>query len=399
MSDNADYFIEMECCQIVKHGQNACGDAFDLLRLDDENRAIAVLSDGLGSGIKASVLATMTVRMAMRFLRTDMDLLQSVENIMDALPVDSVRRISYATFSMIDLQVDGKTRLVEMGNPQYIHLRGTAEIAAKEHSQMISPRWPDRPVECYELDLRPGDRIICCSDGVTQSGLENRSFKFGWRRDGELAFIRELVQANPTISAYDLAHAVAHRALAVDSNVNKDDISCMVVYLRRPRVLRILTGPPYHKSNDATYARLAAPGTGADSVIVCGGTSANIIQRELGVRIQIDLKKIREAGDLPPPGNIPGIGIATEGILTLSRVRRALEEGDLDGNPLPMAAQNIIDRMKTADRIEFCVGTKINDAHQDPNLPAELDLRRNVIHRMADLLKEKYRKQTILRWF
>lgn len=399
MNPRADYFIEMECAQITKHGQNACGDAYDLLRLDDENRAIAVLSDGLGSGIKASVLATMTVRMAMRFLRTDMDLLKSVETIMDALPVDSVRRISYATFSMVDLQVDGTTRLVEMGNPRYIHLRGTADVAARVHTQMVSQRWPDRPVECYEMNIEPGDRLICCSDGVTQSGLENRAFKFGWRREGELSFIQELVAANPTISAYDLAHAVANRALAVDSNVNKDDISCLVVYLRRPRVLRILTGPPYHQSNDAPYARLAAPDTGADAVIVCGGTSANIIQRELGVRVEIDLRKIREAGDLPPPGTIPGIGIATEGILTLSRVRRALEEGVEDLQTLPLAARVIIEKIHTADRIEFYVGTKVNEAHQDPNLPAELDLRRNVIHRIADLLTEKYRKQTLLRWF
>ena len=164
-------------------------------------------------------------------------------------------------------------------------------------------------------------------------------------------------------------------------------------------MLRILTGPPYHQSNDAPYARLAAPDTGADAVIVCGGTSANIIQRELGVRVEIDLRKIREAGDLPPPGTIPGIGIATEGILTLSRVRRALEEGVEDLQTLPLAARVIIEKIHTADRIEFYVGTKVNEAHQDPNLPAELDLRRNVIHRIADLLTEKYRKQTLLRWF
>ena len=109
--------------------------------------------------------------------------------------------------------------------------------------------------------------------------------------------------------------------------------------------------------------------------------------------------KIREAGDLPPPGTIPGIGIATEGILTLSRVRRALEEGVEDLQTLPLAARVIIEKIHTADRIEFYVGTKVNEAHQDPNLPAELDLRRNVIHRIADLLTEKYRKQTLLRWF
>ena len=46
-------FVEMECCQLTKDGQAACGDDFQWLRLENENRNIAVLSDGLGSGIKA----------------------------------------------------------------------------------------------------------------------------------------------------------------------------------------------------------------------------------------------------------------------------------------------------------------------------------------------------------
>ena len=134
---NNDLFIEMECKQFTKKGQVACGDDYQLMSLENENRSLAVLSDGLGSGVKAHLLANMTTTMALRFMRSNMDILSSVETIMDSLPVCEVRKISYATFSMVDLRLGGKTQVVEMGNPQYIHLRGTVEIPAQNHRKIV----------------------------------------------------------------------------------------------------------------------------------------------------------------------------------------------------------------------------------------------------------------------
>lgn len=121
-------FIEMEATQFTKTGQAACGDDVKLLTIERENRSLAVLSDGLGSGIKANVLATMTTTMALRFMQQNLDLLQSVEIIMDSLPVCEVRKISYATFSMFDYILGGRAKIVEMGNPAYVHLRGVEEV-------------------------------------------------------------------------------------------------------------------------------------------------------------------------------------------------------------------------------------------------------------------------------
>lgn len=390
-------FVEMESFQYTKTGQAACGDDIQIKALPHENRYLAVLSDGLGSGVKANILANMTSTMALRFLQSNMDTLQSVETIMDTLPVCEVRKISYATFSMVDLRLGGITRVVEMGNPQYIQLRGTMEIPPMKHTTIVSKHWPNRKVECYDLKMEPGDRLIVASDGVTQSGLgDGTHFKFGWLRDGELTHAQKKIADNPHISSSSLSRSIAAQAYMISKFTCKDDISCLVIYVRTPRVMRLLTGPPYHKEHDKEYALMAD--MGEEHTIVSGGTSANILERIIGKKTEINLHDLKAGDELPPAGRIPGVALVTEGILTLTRVCTALEKGE-DPNALPLPARKIIERMMAHDRIEFIVGTKVNEAHQDPSLPQDLELRRGVVRRIANALNQKFRKETEISFF
>ena len=248
------------------------------------------------------------------------------------------------------------------------------------------------------MDVEPGDRIILCSDGVTQSGLGSgqAAYKFGWRRSGMLAFAQRMISSEPDLSAADLARRIACFAKNITPESCKDDISCLVIYFRHPRVLRILTGPPYYKEHDAEFARQA--NLGEDHVIICGGTTANILERELGGRVKIDLAAMRNAGGLPPSGILPGVGLCTEGILTLSHVCKALEEKQ---SPIgqPLAARQILERLLTHDRIEFVIGTKVNESHQDPNIPQDLELRRSVFKRMQTALEKNYRKIVTVNYY
>ena len=356
-----DLFIEMEAAQYTKTGQGACGDDVRFMTVEKENRHLVALSDGLGSGVKANVLATMTTSMAIKFLESNVPMLEAVEIIMDSLPVCEVRKIGYATFSLFDFRLGGKARISEMG------------------------------------DFQSGDRIILCSDGVTQSGLGVRKdMKFGWRRSGVLSFAREKIAADPDISARDLSEAIARKALYLTPDGCKDDISCVVCYLRHPRVMRILTGPPFYKEHDAEYARQAT--LGFDHVVICGGTTANIMERELGVKVKVKLSDMRTSGGLPPVGTMEGVGIATEGILTLGRVLTALEQMR-PADREPAAARAILERMMRHDRIEFVIGTKVNESHQDPNVPQDLELRRSVVKRIAAALEKNYRKKVTVNYY
>lgn len=390
-------FIEMESAQFTKTGQAACGDDVRFLTVEKENRHLAALSDGLGSGVKAHVLATMTTSMAIKFLASNVPTLEAAEIIMDSLPVCEVRKIGYATFSLFDFRLGGRARVTEMGNPGYIHLRGVNEVAPLKDEMVVSAHWPDREVRECEADFRPGDRIILCSDGVTQAGLgQRRDMKFGWRRAGVLRFARQRVEQDPEISAKDLSSLIAREALHLAPGGCKDDISCVVVYLRHPRVMRVLTGPPYYREHDGDYARQAL--LGPDHVVVCGGTSANILERELDVRVKVNLADMRTAGGLPPVGRMEGVGIATEGILTLSRVLSALEEMRSPQYE-PAAARMILDMIMRHDRIEFILGTKVNESHQDPGIPQDLELRRSVVRRIAQALERNYRKEVVINYY
>ncbi len=392
-----DLFIEMEAAQHTKTGQAACGDDVRFLTVEKENRHLCALSDGLGSGVKANVLATMTTAMAIRFLESNIPTLEAAEIIMDSLPVCEVRKIGYATFSLFDFRLGGRAKISEMGNPGYIHLRGEEEVLPLKDEQVVSVHWPDREVRECEADFRVGDRIILCTDGVTQAGLgENREMMAGWRRSGVLRHARAFVRLDPGISAKELAASIANRALQLTPGGSKDDITCVVIYLRRPRVMRLLSGPPFYLEHDAEYARQAK--LGFDHVVVCGGTTANIVERELGRKVKVDWADMKAAGALPPVGRIDGVGLVTEGILTLSRVATALEEMR-DPRGEPAAAKAILERMMAHDRIEFVIGTKVNESHQDPNIPQDLELRRAVVKRLAAALERNYRKQVTVNYY
>ena len=384
-------FIDIDCAQIKKYGQNAYGDYFISKRSENQDRVLAVLSDGLGSGIKANILSCMTATMLLRFIEEDIPIQKAAQIIMDSLPICQIRKISYATFSVVDCRNDGNVWVVEEGNPPFLLMRKEKEIPL-EYTEITSPKYPDRHLRLYQFKAEVGDRIIFCSDGVTQAGVGTSQYPLGLQRQGILTALENQLKIYPNASSSDLSKWVIHKALSVETNEQAgDDISCSVLYFRNPRKALIFTGPPYNRMKDREYCQTFEFFSGKKAI--CGGTTANIISREL--RREIVNAAQENSGDLPPVSQMDGVDLVTEGILTLTRAAEYLEQEELNHKD---GAGLLVAFFLESDIIEFMVGAMLNQAHYDPSLPVEIEVRRTIIKKIKMLLEDKYFKQVIINY-
>ena len=386
-------FIDVDFCRQAKAGQIVAGDVFLSRKIKEEGRIITVLSDGLGSGVKAGVLANLTATMALRYTSAFVDVRQSAKTIMDTLPVCEQRKISYSTFTIVDLDEDGKTRVIEHGNPPLVLLRGQTPVPI-ERASLTLETWKDRVIHYSEFDTQLGDRIVFFSDGVSQSGLGRTGLPLGWGQDRVIDFLQRQISAENEISSRELSRKLVAEALTNDGRAAKDDITCGTVYYRRPRRLLVITGPPFSKERDGELAELVQIFDGRK--VICGGTTAGIVSRLLGRPVTMDLKNLDP--EIPPPAAMEGVDLVTEGTMTLAKVAEILERGNAGEPARKNPATDLVTLMLQSDIVEFMVGTRINEAHQDPNVPVELDLRRNIIRKIAALLETNHLKETSLQF-
>jgi hypothetical protein len=392
---NGRFYIEVACDQRNFGSERICGDVFISRKVKEENRTIAVLSDGMGHGVKANILATLTATMAVNFTIEHKAADKIAEIIMNTLPVCSERRMSYSTFTIIDIEHSGITTILEYDNPQTIILRNNIPFdPGWKKRVMVSERNAGKEIFSCRFEPQKEDRILFCSDGIAQSGLGSDLYPLGWGRSHIQEYAMKLVKNTPKISASKLAGkmvAMAHRNDGYDS---RDDTSCASIYFREPRKLLIITGPPYEKENDRQLGD--AVRTFKGKKVICGATTADIIARELGVDIEDNL--VFEDPELPPVSHMEGVDLVTEGILTITKVTRILKDYSSAYSLGKGPADRIVKLVKQSDEIHFIIGTRVNIAHQDPNLPVELEMRRTVIKRMARLLEEKFLKEVTIRY-
>lgn len=386
---NKDFYIEVNSQQRNHDEERICGDVFLNKYIKEEDRVIAVLSDGMGHGVKANILATLTSTMALNFAREHKEIDRIAEIIMNTLPVCSERKIAYSTFTIVDIESSGKANILEYDNPHAIILRGNQEFDPGWNKVVLEKgKHSGKILKTCTFMPEKEDRIIFYSDGVAQSGMGSDAFPFGWERDNIAAYVSTLVASEASISASMLAGKLVTMAHKNDAYKAKDDISCAIIYFREPRKLMICTGPPFEKDMDRELAEKVKNYEG--KVILCGGTTADIIARELNRTIVDEL--IFEDPELPPESFLEGIDLVTEGILTLQKVNEILKTYNNSTRLGKGPADKIVRMLMESDEIHFIIGTRINIAHQDPNLPVELEIRRTVVKRVARLLEEKWLK-------
>jgi sulfur transfer complex TusBCD TusB component (DsrH family) len=392
-----EFHIEIDFAQKQPSGQIVCGDVFISKLIKEDGRTILVLSDGVGHGVKANVLATMTATMALNYTALYKRPEAAARIIMEALPRDSDGVKTYATFTIIELESDGMVRIVNYDNPKSVIIRnGVPFTPTKEYLLDITGiENIGKVLRCREFQAKKEDRIVFMTDGITQSGMENEKLKMGWGQENVEAYVVQQLARSSDISARRLTKKVLNKAIQNDGFHLRDDASCGVIYFREPREMLLITGPPFFKAKDRDFAQRIHDYKGIK--IVCGGTTAEIIARELNEEIETEIS-LSNPYALPKYA-LAGFHLVTEGILTIGKVEELLENYDSEqrfGNSPP---EEIVKQLMLHDRIVVLVGTRINWAHHDPDQPIEMEIRKFVVKRIVKLLEEKFFKEVVINFY
>jgi hypothetical protein len=332
----------------------------------------------LGSGVKANILATLTTQIAMHMLENDLPLGEVVETLTETLPVCRVRNLAYSTFAIAQFFSQGTARIVQFDSPPAILLRQRKVTPVPFDERCID----GKKIQESKLTLEYGDWIVFVSDGVLNAGIGG-AYPLGWGWEQASAFMEQ--HAHHNLTAEDLAVKIAEAVNQLYVSTPGDDVSIVVIKVRRKQTATVLTGPPENKRQDRNIVSSFLRKQG--QLVVCGGTTAKIVSEYLGQPLEVDLATMTPV--VPPIAHLQGINLVTEGILTLTRVNELLKSGKDKGSLRfkTDGASHLFRLFLNVDHIHFIVGQAVNPAHQNPELPHELGIRMSVVREIGEELK------------
>ena len=375
---------------LFKSGEELCGDNVRITRTEDS--VFAVLADGLGSGVKANILSTLTSTIISTMLTEGAAMEQAVETIVSTLPICSVRKLAYSTFSVLQIKDTGEAYLAEFDNPACIFIRN-GELMELE---MTDKEYAGKTVYESRFTVFPGDVLALISDGVVYAGVGS-ILNFGWTWESVAEWLRK--ESLKEKSAPRLAAALSQAVKELYMDKPGDDSTVMVARISPRQVVNMFAGPPKNKDDDPKMVRDFMTSSGKK--LICGGSSANIVARVLNRSIETSLDYVDPL--IPPIATIQGIDLVTEGVLTLSRTVEILQEyldhetdsfyfKKLDEkNGAAMLAKILLEECTT---LNLFIGTAINPAHQNPGLPSDLSIKLKLIDKLCGLMERLGKRVT-----
>lgn len=369
-----DLYLEIGKSQLIKHNEILCGDSIIINKDYHNETAAAILSDGLGSGVKANILSTLTTKIISVMLKNGRSVDEIVETLTETLPTCNVRKLAYSTFSVGIFRPDGILHLVEYDNPPAFFVRNGKTKKISYQTRIIN----GKNINEATIEVQSGDVIVFCSDGETHAGIGG-IWNLGWGWQNIAEFIERLSQK--PLSAKDMAYEITNVANELYANQPGDDTSALVVKIRKKNFATLLVGAPQSKNDDKDVVKRLVMGEGRK--VICGGTTSNIVSRELGEKLEVDLNTLSTG--VPPTGLINGINLVTEGIITISMALKILKnkpsykklEYANDG------ANKLVKELLLADELTIMVGQSLNSAHQTSNMPKEFGMKRKIMESIA----------------
>ena len=364
-------------------GEQLCGDHVDVIDRDD-NSTIVVLADGLGSGVKASILSTLTSKIISTMMAEGLPIEECVATIAATLPVCSVRGVAYSTFTIIQILNNEYAEIFQYDNPHVIVLRDGKNY----NYPMTEMNIDGKKIFRSYIHLQENDIFIAMSDGCPHAGL-GVVYNYGWKREDIIDFMETISVAGYT--AKTLSTMLIDQCNELYGGKPGDDATAAIIKIRRREPMNIMFGPPSsHDDNDRMMALFFAK---EGKHIVCGGTTSTIVSRYLRKPLRASLKF--EASDVPPIAEIEGVDLVTEGVITINRVLEYAkdylgENKHYETWGFKRDGASLISRLlfEEATDINFYVGRAVNPAHQNPDLPINFNIKMNLVEELSACLKQ-----------
>lgn len=364
------------------YGEQLCGDHVDIVDCEDGSTLI-VLADGMGSGVKACILSTLTSKIISTMMAQGMDITDCVETIAATLPICKVREAAYSTFTILRLVDNDYVEMIQYDNPMVILLRD-GEVHEYPKTEM---NIGGKAIFSSKIKVQEGDIFISMSDGAIHAGV-GMSLNFGWERDQIAEYMQTFYDVGFT--AKTLTTILLDECVRLYGGEPGDDTTVCTVRIRRREPMNLMIGPPADRNDCDKMMSLFFSKQGKH--IVCGGTTSTIAAKYLRKRVVPKMDYIDP--DIPPIAEIDGVDLVTEGVITINRVLEYAKDflgdngmyqkwsGSRDG-------ASLIARMlfEEATDINFFVGRAVNPAHQNPNLPINFNIKMRLVDELADCLK------------
>lgn len=368
---------------INHYGEQLCGDHVDIVE-QNEDSTVIVLADGLGSGVKASILSTLTSKIISTMMAAGLPIEECVSTIAATLPICSERGVAYSTFTIINLRNNQTAEVIQYDNPQVILIRDGVNYDYPKTEMNIGGKTIFKSL----IKLRENDIFIAMSDGCPHAGIGD-AYNFGWKREDIIDFMEILVPVGYT--AKNLSTMLVDECNKLYGNKPGDDATACVVKIRKREPMNLLFGPPSNRDDCSRMMSLFFSKAGKH--IICGGTTSTIAAKYLRKPVKASLNF--EKSDIPPIAKIEGVDLVTEGVITVNRVleyaKDYIGENKLyeDWN-FKKDGASLISRLlfEEATDINFYVGKAINPAHQNPDLPINFSIKMNLVKELSKCLKQ-----------
>lgn len=386
------FSIDVSWKSLNKQGEELCGDKVEVLRTKDSD--IVILADGMGSGVKANILATLTSKILGTMLREGATIESCVETVAKTLPICKVRKVAYATFSILQIFHSGEAYLAEFDNPSCVFIRDGKIVKYPYEVREIE----GKKVHESRFQVKKNDCFTLMSDGVIYAGAGSILNLQGWTWEAMSEYTLKCTKK--TLSASRLVVMLSQACDELYEEKPGDDTTVAVTRVIERRVVSIFTGPPAKKEDDERIIHDFMHAEGKK--VISGGTSANIAARVLGKEI---VTEISTAGsDVPPTAVIDGIDLVTEGVLTLGKCLKLLKKyvrGEFDAEFFDeLDADNGASRLaklliEECTELNLFVGTAVNAAHKETELNFELSMRQNLVEQLVRTAEEMEKKVTV----